>query len=71
MASQALVLNMGTLKESTVSSMITAGKTANAQKKPVIFDPVGAASSSYRAFACINVLEHVKCALISGNSSEI
>lgn len=71
LASQALVLNMGTLKENTVSSMITAGKTANAQKKPVIFDPVGAASSSYRAYACKKVLEHVKCALIRGNASEI
>ena len=38
----ALVLNIGTLNERTVQSMILAGKKANALCRPVILDPVGA-----------------------------
>ena len=41
--SSALVLNMGTLNERTIESMLAAGKQANAIKIPVVFDPVGQA----------------------------
>jgi len=46
--SQALLLNIGTLNQNTVSSMKAAGKKANEKNIPVIFDPVGAGASEYR-----------------------
>jgi len=44
----AVVLNMGTLNERTIPSMIAAGKSANAKGIPVVFDPVGAGASKLR-----------------------
>lgn len=41
-----LVINIGTLNERTVASMIKAGKKANALGHPVILDPVGAGASA-------------------------
>ncbi len=38
----ALVLNIGTLSSASVEAMIAAGKSANENGVPVIFDPVGA-----------------------------
>ena len=38
----AVVLNMGTLNERTVESIIISGKVANENGVPVVFDPVGA-----------------------------
>ncbi len=44
----ALVLNIGTLSEDWIRSMIRAGKKYNDLGKPVIFDPVGAGATTYR-----------------------
>ena len=38
----ALVLNMGTLRPDEVEAMLLAGKSANRNDVPVLFDPVGA-----------------------------
>ena len=43
-----LVINMGTLNERTVKSMVSAGKKSNEVEHPVIFDPVGAGASAFR-----------------------
>lgn len=69
--SSALVLNMGTLTQRTVESMIAAGKKANSLKIPVVFDPVGAGASAYRNRTAFNLLEEVQCSVIRGNISEI
>ena len=44
----ALVLNIGTLSERTVQSMLAAGKEANRLGRPVVFDPVGVGASRFR-----------------------
>ena len=43
--SSALIINIGTLNQRTIDSMIKAGKKANELKKPVVLDPVGAGAS--------------------------
>lgn len=68
--SHALVVNIGTLDEYWVESMILAAKKANSLKKPWILDPVGAGATSYRD----NVLSELlilKPTVIRGNASEI
>lgn len=67
----ALVINIGTLNERTVKSMIAAGKKANVLGKPVILDPVGAGASSLRTTAVYQLLKEVKFSVIRGNISEI
>jgi hydroxyethylthiazole kinase len=66
-----LVLNMGTLNERTVASMIKAGKKANELNKPVIFDPVGVGAGPYRNKIAARLLTEIKFTVIRGNMSEI
>lgn len=66
-----LVINMGTLNERTMRSMITAGKKANELGHPVVFDPVGAGASNMRNEAAERLLKEVKFSVIRGNISEI
>jgi hydroxyethylthiazole kinase len=68
---QAVVLNMGTLNERTIVSMIAAGKAANAKGIPVVFDPVGAGASKLRNETAASVMGEVKISVIRGNISEI
>ena len=67
----ALVINIGTLNQRTIQSMIKAGKKANALGHPVILDPVGAGASSLRTNTALTLLKEVKFSIIRGNSSEI
>ncbi|MBO0462597.1 hydroxyethylthiazole kinase [Enterococcus sp. DIV1298c] len=69
--SQALVLNMGTLNERTVNSMLLAGQTANKKGIPIIFDPVGAGASDFRNETARSIINMLNCAVIRGNISEI
>ncbi|NDV19101.1 hydroxyethylthiazole kinase [Pseudodesulfovibrio sp. JC047] len=69
--SNSLVLNIGTLSEPWVSSMLVAGKAAKAASKPIIFDPVGAGASSFRTQTCTKILQEVAPTIIRGNPSEI
>ncbi|HHV31893.1 MAG TPA: hydroxyethylthiazole kinase [Clostridiales bacterium] len=69
--SSALVLNMGTLNERTIESMLAAGKQANAIKIPVVFDPVGAGASELRNKTVERILREVKVSVLRGNMSEI
>ena len=66
-----LVLNMGTLEKRTVKAMLLAGRRAKELGHPVILDPVGVTSSSYRRQSALGVLEGVKPDIIRGNESEI
>lgn len=66
-----LVINMGTLNERTVASMLKAGKKANALGKPVVFDPVGVGAGPYRNETAQKLLNEVEFAVIRGNMSEI
>ncbi len=67
----AVVLNMGTLNERTVSSMLAAGKAANKSEVPVVFDPVGVGATALRNETAAAILKEVKPAVLRGNLSEI
>lgn len=69
--SSALVLNIGTLNERTIESMLAAGKRANEMKIPVIFDPVGAGASELRNKATKRILHEVRISVLRGNMSEM
>lgn len=69
--SQALVLNIGTLDKQKVDSMILAGKTANNNGVPVVFDPVGAGATPFRTKAALNIMKEVNVAVLRGNVAEI
>ena len=67
----AVVLNIGTLNDRTVESMLLAGKTANEEGIPVILDPVGVGATAYRTLAASKILEKVDVAVIKGNHGEM
>jgi hydroxyethylthiazole kinase len=67
----ALVINLGTLTNRTIPSMFLAGKKANAEKIPVILDPVGAGATSLRTRTAIQYLETVQVQVLRGNFSEL
>ena len=67
----ALVINMGTLSEEWVESMIVAGEKARERKIPVVFDPVGAGATPYRTSSALRIIETCKPNIIRGNASEI
>lgn len=67
----ALVINIGTLNQRTISSMLKAGKKANELSHPVVLDPVGAGASSFRTAAAFSLLENLRFSVIRGNISEI
>ena len=69
--SSSLVINMGTLNERTIQSMIMAGQKANEVGIPVVFDPVGAGASTFRNQTALQLLNKVKFSIIRGNLSEI
>lgn len=69
--SQALVINIGTLNERTVESMLLAGRKANSLGVPVILDPVGAGASRYRCEVTDRLLRKVRFTVIRGNLSEM
>lgn len=66
-----LVLNIGTLNNRTVESMIVAGKVANDSGIPVVFDPVGVGATSYRTDVALRIIEECKPSIIKGNAGEI
>ena len=67
----ALVINIGTLNERTIESMIASGKKANELNIPVVFDPVGAGASLFRNETTKRILDEVKISVLRGNMSEI
>ena len=67
----ALVINIGTLNERTIESMIASGKKANELNIPIVLDPVGAGASSFRNETTKRILEEIKISVLRGNMSEI
>ncbi len=67
----ALVINIGTLTDEWVESMILAGKAANSKGIPVVLDPVGSGATPLRTNACKRILNEVDITVIRGNASEI
>ena len=69
--SNALVLNIGTLNERTIVSMLLAGKKANELGIPIILDPVGAGASRFRNETVKKLLNDIHFSVIRGNISEM
>ena len=67
----ALVLNIGTLTDTWIDSMIKAGKKANAIDTPVVLDPVGSGATSLRTTSAKRIIEEINIRVIRGNASEI
>jgi hydroxyethylthiazole kinase len=67
----ALVINIGTLSEAWIASMIKAGKKASELGKPIILDPVGSGATAYRTLSCKKIIQETKISVIRGNASEI
>ena len=68
---KALVLNIGTLDDAWIASMLKAGKKAAALGVPIILDPVGAGATKLRTETAKRILGETKVTLVRGNASEI
>ena len=66
-----LNINIGTLNARTISSMLLAGKRANALGHITVLDPVGAGASKLRTETAAKLLEDVRFSVIRGNVSEL
>lgn len=66
-----LNINIGTLNQRTIASMLAAGKKSNACGHPVVLDPVGAGASRLRTQTASKLLGEIAFAAIRGNISEI
>lgn len=66
-----LNINIGTLNERTILSMVKAGKKANALGHPVVLDPVGAGASSLRTNTALQLMKEIQFSIIRANMSEI
>jgi hydroxyethylthiazole kinase len=69
--SSSLVLNIGTLTEDLIESMMISAKTAAEKKIPVVLDVCGAGASSMRNSSCIKLIASGYISIIKGNASEI
>ena len=67
----ALVLNIGTLEESWIESMLLAGAAANERGIPVVLDPVGAGATAYRTETAKRILDEVDVSVLRGNPGEV
>jgi len=67
----ALVLNIGTLTEEWVESMIRAGRKAFACKIPVVLDPVGSGATTLRTRSARRIIAETRPTVVRGNASEV
>jgi hydroxyethylthiazole kinase len=67
----ALVLNIGTLTDDWVITMIKAGRRASDLGKPIVLDPVGAGATALRTNAARAILFQTWVSVVRGNASEI
>lgn len=67
----ALVLNIGTLAEYWIESMLKAGKMANEKGIPIVLDAVGAGATAYRTRSSKRLIEELHISVIKGNAGEI
>ena len=67
----ALVLNIGTLSQHWVESMLLAGGAATARGLPIVLDPVGAGATDYRTRTAHRILDMVEVTVLRGNPGEV
>lgn len=68
---QVLYINIGTLSDQWIDSMLAAGKMANKKHVPVLLDPVGAGATKYRTETAKRILKEVKVDVLKGNAGEM
>jgi len=66
-----LTINLGTLNQNKISSMLSAGKWANELGHPVILDPVGIGASKLRTETALRLIKEVSFSVIRANISEM
>ena len=69
--SAGLSLNLGTLNQGKITSLLLAGQTANRLSKPVLLDPVGVGASRLRTKTALLLLDTIHLAVIRANASEM
>ncbi|KAF5386233.1 hypothetical protein D9615_002670 [Tricholomella constricta] len=69
--SNALLVNIGTMRFDGKESMSKAGYFANANKKPLVFDPVGIGASAFRKETVKDLLNTFQASVIKGNAGEM
>lgn len=69
--SGALLINIGTLNEHAILSMLLAGRSANANGVPVVLDPVGAGATRYRTDVIRKLTAEIKIDALRGNVAEV
>ncbi len=67
----ALVLNIGTLTDTWLAAMLTAGRKASELGRPIVLDPVGAGATRLRTDAARRLLAETRVSVVRGNASEI
>lgn len=67
----AVVLNIGTLTNPWVDSMISAAKVARDLDTPVVLDPVGVGASELRTNSAWKIIKEAGITILRGNASEV
>ncbi|MFQ5443470.1 MAG: hydroxyethylthiazole kinase [Nitrospinales bacterium] len=70
-SASALVLNIGTPSKARIAAMIIAGKKATALNMPIVLDPVGSGTGSFRTSSAATIIDQTRVSVIRGNASEI
>ncbi|KIR62454.1 hydroxyethylthiazole kinase [Cryptococcus bacillisporus CA1873] len=65
----ALLINFGTVTDK--AGMLVAGRQANVNRKPIVFDPVAIGATPYRQETSVELLAHWQPTIIKGNAAEI
>jgi len=68
---RALVINIGTLSNSWIESMLKAVKAAKQKGIPIVLDPVGAGATKLRTETAHKLISEAPPTIIRGNASEI
>ncbi|KAL7418408.1 thiamine biosynthetic bifunctional enzyme [Cryptotrichosporon argae] len=65
----ALLINFGTIQDK--EGVFVAGRHANMNRKPIVFDPVAVGATAFRRETATQFLHHWQPAIIKGNAAEI
>jgi len=69
--SSAVVLNIGTLNDYAIQSMVLAGQSANKHGVPLVLDPVGAGATTYRTNVTNKLVNEMQITALRGNVAEV
>jgi hydroxyethylthiazole kinase len=67
----ALVINIGTLSQPWIDSMVRAARAAKDRSIPIVLDPVGAGATRFRTEAVRRIMDEAPVAVLRGNASEV